>query len=444
MEKPNSQLIIISDLHLSEGWNPKTRRLSRNEDFFFDLNFQRFLEHLTEKAEETGFHYRLVINGDFVDFLQFISVPEEAEIGDGESVTEREKELGLGTSIPKTLWKLNVLINGHWIFFDALKEFILRENEVIIVPGNHDIEWVVPAVQEKFKERLSATIPGKNKSEFRKRIQFSPWFYYDPHFSVYAEHGCQYDELNSFDYFLCPYRKDGTMDLPAGSFFVRYLFNRIEQYYPFADNMKPMSKFIWWALRRRETWFSVRPRILKFIRFFLDTMEKAGSIEEEWRHMLERCHEKMLESLANNSGLCISKLQALEKLWVSSALHTKSKWGLLNKFARNSKLDGKYYFKRAEKIREILGGSYVVFGHTHEADLQVFTEVPDGQKAEYVNSGTWTKTFAANYEEALLKSENEFVYVHFKVSEKNDIKMELLRWNDSIKKGERVKLFEDA
>jgi hypothetical protein len=35
-------LVIISDLHLSEGRNPATKRFNLNEDFFFDEDFRRF------------------------------------------------------------------------------------------------------------------------------------------------------------------------------------------------------------------------------------------------------------------------------------------------------------------------------------------------------------------------------------------------------------------
>ncbi len=442
-ERPNYQLIIVSDLHLSEGWDPKTKRLSRNEDFFFDLNFQRFLQHLAGRAERGRFSYRLLINGDFVDFLQFTSVPDEETIR-GEIITKREKELGLGTSTIKTLWKLNILMNGHWIFFNALKEFVLRGNEVIIIPGNHDIEWMIPNVQRNFKERLSADIPEDKKAEFNNRIQFVPWFYHDPLLSVYVEHGSQYDDLNSFDYFLCPYRKDGTIELPAGSFFVRYLFNRVEQYYPFADNMKPMSKFIWWALKRRETWFSRPPRIIKFINFFLNTIAKAGPIDKEWKKELDIRHAKDLQEKAHSSGLNIKQIQEMKKYWVPSALHNCLMWGLLKSFHNNKKLDSKYYLKQAITIQQILGVRYVVFGHTHDADIRMLWERPWDKKSEYVNSGTWTKSFASNYEEALLKSENEFVYVNIRYNEaKKDVKMELLRWNDNIGEGERVRLFEE-
>ena len=42
------ELIVVSDLHLSAGYNEETGRYSRNEDFFFDEEFKRFLEYLQE------------------------------------------------------------------------------------------------------------------------------------------------------------------------------------------------------------------------------------------------------------------------------------------------------------------------------------------------------------------------------------------------------------
>ncbi len=444
-EKLNYILIIISDLHLSEGWNPKTKRLYRKEDFFFDLNFHRFLQHLVEKAEKDSF-YKLIINGDFVDFLQITSYPDEKTI-DGETITESERELGLGTSTVKTIWKLDLLMNGHKIFFNALKEFILKGNEVVIIPGNHDIEWINSKVQESFKEKLSTDVPTDQKDTFKERIKFLPWFYYDSNLSVFVEHGSQYDELNSFDYFLCPYRpykKDGSIDLPSGSFFVRYLFNRVESYYPFADNMKPMSKFIFWALCQIKTWFSWPPRIIEFIKFFVDIIAKANPIDAKSKENLSMRQAKKIQKVAQGSELSISQVQDIKKHWVASAIHNCSKLELLKRFNSNSKLDNRYYFQKAKVIHKTLNVRYVVFGHTHEADIRLLPETPEGKISEYVNSGTWTKAFTANYEEALFKSENEFVYVNIRYNDaKKDIRMELLRWNDSIKEGERVRLLEE-
>src|SRR4030067_2058239 len=97
MSEPDSyRLAIISDLHLSEGWD-ENGYLSKLEDFFFDQSFKRFLGYLSKKAEEGGFYYRLIIDGDLVDFLQFMTPSGESVIR-GETLPKRERKLGPGTS----------------------------------------------------------------------------------------------------------------------------------------------------------------------------------------------------------------------------------------------------------------------------------------------------------------------------------------------------------
>jgi UDP-2,3-diacylglucosamine pyrophosphatase LpxH len=434
------KIVIVSDLHLSEGWN-ENGYLQRNEDFFFDQNFKRFLEYLSEKGKEGKYSYRLVINGDFVDFLQFTSMPKEKQIK-GEPLTkkERKKNIGLGTSEVKTLWKLEKLIYGHHLFFTAMADFLVKGNELIIIPGNHDIEWSMPAVQDEFRNRLSE-LPTPRKN-LRESIKFMPWFYYDTLLSVFVEHGSQYDDINSFDYLLCPYRKDGTIDLPAGSFFVRYLFNQIEEVYPFADNMKPLTKFIWWAIKQFETYKGRHPQIVRFIQFLRYTLEKAGPIEEGWAKELSQRHVKEMDHLVEMSGMDKQKLEELKSNWIPSCLHHEGYIGLLISFIKNSGLDKYYYQDKARRVQQVVGARYVIFGHTHESDMCTLSGFTGGKNSEYINSGSWTKSFAANHEEALLKGENEFVYVQIGYDKKkDDIKMDLLRWNDSLHEGERVRLF---
>jgi len=439
MSAPDSyKLIIISDFHMSEGWN-ENGYLSRLEDFFFDQSFKRFLEYLLKKGEEGGFHYKIILNGDLVDFLQFIPASGEGVIR-GETLTRKERKLGPGTSTRKTLWKLERLINGHKVFFTALSDFLAKGNELFILCGNHDIEWLIPEVQEDFKKRSSDLL--KSPKPLGDKITFLTWFYHDPLLSVFVEHGSQFDDLNSFDYLLCPFRKEGTLDLPAGSFFVRYLFNRVEEIYPFADNMKPQVKFMKWGLLRLKTYQGWPPRIFKFIQFFLGVLGKAGPLEQSWAQELDKRQKGEIKKLAGTSGIAETKLLELKERWVPSALHHKSWPGLINSFIGNFYLDKHYYRRRAKKVQEILGARYIIFGHTHESDMCTLSILPDGRKSEYVNSGSWTKMFVENYEEALLKSENEFVYISIGYDQKKrDIKMDLMRWNDSLGEGERVRLF---
>ena len=346
----------------------------------------------------------------------------------------------MGTSEVKTLWKLDKLIYGHYVLFTAIADFLAKGNELIILPGNHDIEWIIPAIQESFKNQLSELFsPPKDLQE---RIKFLPWFYYDPLLSVFVEHGSQYDDINSFDYLLCPYRRDGTIDLPAGSFFIRYLFNRVEEVYPFADNMKPLTKFIWWAIWQFETYRGCPPQIFRFIQFFIDTLKKAGPVEEDWAKELNQRQEKEIDQLAEMSGMDKGKLKNLKSYWIPSSLHHVRRICLGCSFIKNSRLDKYYYRDKARKVQQVVGARYIIFGHTHESDMCTLLASSEGKKSEYINSGSWTKSFAGNYEEALLKEENEFVYVQIGYDKKkDDIKMDLLRWNDGLHEGERVRLF---
>jgi UDP-2,3-diacylglucosamine pyrophosphatase LpxH len=437
-------LLIVSDLHLSEGWDEKTKKLSRHEDFFFDQSFKRFLDSYIEKGIREKCRINLIIAGDFVDLLQVISLPNEDTV-DGEAITPREREFGLGTSPKKSCWKLRKLMNGHWIFFQALSRFLVAGNAVTIIPGNHDIEFSIPEVQNCLRVELLNYITEKEKDKqdisnlINKYLSFLPWFYYEPGL-VYVEHGHQYDSLNSFDYFLHPSRPDNLIDLSAGSFFVRYLFNKVETEYPFADNMKPATRFLRWLLKKmfiRGLFLKkqVRWQLYHYINFFWQTLKKAGPIPSDWVGELEARQNESLRTIAISSGIAEGKLRDIKDKWAKSDIHHLCKCRLFWRFIKSESQNDLYY-ESAEKVKEILAVQYIVFGHTHEADLEPLE--PENWSREYINSGTWTKVFLESYEERLLKEENEFVFV---MIDKSGPKMELLRWRDDLGEGERVRLF---
>ncbi len=433
MEEPRF-LLIVSDLHLSEGWDEETKCLSRNEDFFFDTAFARFLQAQHAKSSAGNYRVRLIIPGDFVDFLQVTGVPP-GETVDGEPISARERRFGLGTSPAKTCWKLRRIMSGHWRFFSALASFVAAGHDLVILPGNHDIEWVIPAVQNTFKDELRTYVPAEAGDEVGRRVTFRPWFYYEPGF-VYIDHGHQYDALNSFDIFLHPFLSDGRIDLPAGSFFVRYLFNQLEVGYPFADNMKPTSRFLKWFLRRALWQPKMWRGIPVYVKFFLETLAKAGPLPPEWKTQAEARQREVMAALAVDSGITLENLQALQRLWIPSAIHSFRGFRLARLFFAYTGTEGGLT-AIARRIRELLGVRYVLCGHTHEADLQEIG--PGTPRAEYVNSGTWTKIFAESWEERLLRGESEFVVVEF---DRRTQRMELLRWCDDLGAAERVRLFQ--
>lgn len=423
-------LAVISDLHLSEGMDPVTRRYSRNEDFFFDRCFCRFLSYLQEEADRSGRHWKLIIAGDMVDFLQVTSRPERGE-GNFE-ISGREREFGLGTEPGKTVWKLRRIIQGHGEFFAGLAAFLARGNHVVILPGNHDIELCYTEVQEALRDGLAEFSRGE---DVKGNLEFRRWFYHEEG-GVFVEHGHQYDDLNSFDYFLCPFLEgDGgkRIILPVGSFFVRYLFNTVEQFHPFADNIKPITRFIRYMVFE----MIKRPRKLRqlvpLIRFLIEILGKFRVLSPSEKEELEVKQGSIVEEISAEEKIAPDKLEQIRSLWVPSSI-THYPWhqvlrGLLSRPRAN------IHRRYAARIRDILGVKYVVFGHTHDPDLAGLPSDRD-RKGEYVNSSTWTKVFVEEESE-----EKEFVFVQILKNGK-DLRMDLLKWRDELGRPERVLLFE--
>jgi UDP-2,3-diacylglucosamine pyrophosphatase LpxH len=290
--------LFLSDLHLSEGMDPRTGKLSRNEDFFYDAAFAGLLVHhvnafhVNERAATQGRPWKLVINGDIFDFLQVMALPQEGDELEQvtghrfrHQLTENEQLFGLGTSSRACVWKMAYIRDGHPLFFEALGWFLAHEgNELVLLRGNHDIELFWPAVQARLCElvadsycrwyeevragrRPDSPLPFRpelpaqlDAAEAGRRIHFPTWFYYEPGL-FFVEHGSQYDPANAVVDFLDPVlpadridsaraAEDRRLSLPSGSLFVRYFFNHVEQVHPFADNIKPLLRYVRWAITK--------------------------------------------------------------------------------------------------------------------------------------------------------------------------------------------------
>lgn len=275
--------LFISDLHLSEGVDPETGKHSRNEDFFYDDALARFIVYhvnlTNDRAADPIYQkpWKLYINGDFLEFLQVTSLPaadDEILQHPDVKITDNVKKYGLGTSEPESVWKLQQIVDGHTLVFQALGWFLAQpDNELIILKGNHDIELFWPAVQKGILDHIANQYhmwyrrasrgflpdsplplnrhPEKLTPEFRHRVSFPSHFAYEaPLFFV--EHGNQYDPNNAFENFDNPILEDRPhlIELPSGSFFVRYFFNQVEQMHPFADNLRPLSRYINWVINQ--------------------------------------------------------------------------------------------------------------------------------------------------------------------------------------------------
>jgi len=82
-------LLVVSDLHLSEGFDEAEGVWSINEDFFFSDQFTRFLQFAErQRARHDGAPWRLILNGDVFDFRQ-VGVPRDDRVK--QEIRERRK-----------------------------------------------------------------------------------------------------------------------------------------------------------------------------------------------------------------------------------------------------------------------------------------------------------------------------------------------------------------
>src|SRR6516162_443076 len=171
-------LAVISDLHIGEGVL---------DDFDQELegHLVEYLDWLGDRPEPV----ELVINGDFLDFAQ--ASPWSG--GDLEDTTAQG--IPLCFTEPQSVGKLTAIQSAHPKIFAALNAFLLRrdENRLVILPGNHDVDFFWPQVRKQF----AAVVDPNFKSQ---QLYFCLDRAYRPagYSWLWIEHGHQHDQVNSF------------------------------------------------------------------------------------------------------------------------------------------------------------------------------------------------------------------------------------------------------
>lgn len=451
-------LLVVSDLHLSEGRDPETGKTSRLEDFLHDDAFARLLRYhdgLKEQPRYGGRPWLLILNGDIFDFLQVVSLPRDGlalrtvkGVDRRSELSANEREFGLGTTARECEWKLRRIAKGHQGFFVALGWFVAHGNHVAVIRGNHDVELYWPEVQERFvveakRAYVRQTLregagPLLSLATCRERIRFYPWFYYEAP-GIYVEHGGQYEAANHFRDFLNPVLPDDPehIELPWGSLFVRYLFNKIEDVHPFADNVKPLTRYLSWAFRKdpvkaldvlvsrgwvflRAVWKAGGKEITSALHA---EDERAAAREEavplpppvvqEIKALARRRVEGVWQSWVGTvlerliSLLTLLLVGALIVLAGAAVFVSRGPWwmaavyigaAMVAAWARRelgrsiSRLLARNYLAEAagelEGILEAAGGAaLIVMGHDHRLAMERL------ERAWYVNTGTWTAVY---------------------------------------------------
>jgi hypothetical protein len=389
-----------------------------------------FLRHHTYTRLD-GKPWRLIANGDMVDFLGICLLPN----GEHEA-TPDEIIYGLGRRPRVARQKMEAVVERHASVFRALARFIGAGNALDIIAGNHDVEFHWKAVQSAFKEgvrrawedlQLSRGRASTDSQRIADGISFHPWFFYEPGV-VWVEHGHLYDENCSFQFALAPACQDSKeVDVNVDAAASRYVINRIPEADHGQENWSGMGYLRWaWGLGARgafqlaKSYYAFSARLLAARRQRAN-MPGAGEVRRE-RHrerLRKLCEKWSLEESTLDAIDELRKRPVVNNLWRLLQVLMIDKivlgagallvlmvlfwsmplsWGMLaaggvlgtawaaNKYlsrGRNVDPTGPLLIVPDRILRHV-DARYVVFGHTHDP---LAIQLDNG--GTYFNTGTW-------------------------------------------------------
>lgn len=316
-------LLILSDMHVGRDCKEITGFQQPRPDPEFDNAFVDMMDVYTSEKET---EWRLILGGDFVDFMEVVVTAGDKSLLDLKltfEVTDEEKEFGLGSEAERVIVKLDRTFEYHKPFFRRLARFVRMGGELVIVRGNHDVEFYWRKVQKFFRRRLAdLAFAGQSldvdeaiekRNALQERIHFMPWVYVEPG-RIYFEHGNQYDEYCSFDHWLHPVSPQNPrrIDTPISAFAMRYFVNLMADYAPANVEVWGLMDYLRW-MRSRGVGGSIYASKMaggaawRAIIYAVQwTFGRVGRYSQE--------HNKKLAEEAQRFGMPAEKLAAIDRL----------------------------------------------------------------------------------------------------------------------------------
>lgn len=414
-------LLIISDLHLGEALRPGVPLsvdAAEREDALVE-----FLEHYRSRGA-----WKLVINGDMVDFLSMTLRP--AEMGHLVGLHPDDHHYGVAQRADSAALQLRHVLDEHKRFVQALSDFVASGHELALVIGNHDAAFHFGAVRAVFLSALAdAWRPHpdhvRTASELEEVVHFHDWFLHEQGVA-WIEHGHQYDAYCSFEHQLDPLAPErDELDPTISGVAMRYVSNH---FIPHGENAETWSfsgylafaftsgklgevvrayaamssRLLQRAVRRRQELASRRKQHLSRLRELARRARlpewKLAIVDQQRRrpastNVREVLSALMLDRLLLTLGTLAVLLGALVLPmtwgWALVAVVTAASVALgvdrWLAWTREDVQPQQRMRRTAGLIRRMLAAPVVVMGHAHDAVLE---RSVDGI---YVNTGTWVR-----------------------------------------------------
>lgn len=360
--------IMISDLHVGD---PTASRL---DDFTADEPFERLLDVVIPEAVGVG-KATLVLGGDFIDFPQ--AIPEYGKLS---------PEPRLGTTEVESRARLRRVLDGHPRVFAALGRFLAAGHQVLVLPGNHDIDLHWDGVFDD----LRAAVGGAPEPQ----LQFVRAGHIQER-GVHLEHGNQYAFDNRFEFWSDPCRPNPPgpprIERPWGTWFMDVAYNDIEWAYPFVNKVQPDAQLAAIAVRLLWEQGVVAVRVIAPLAAFL--------MRNGWRFGAERLlgAEEAPTSVtqadldafgAALGGAPARRSELLSAMRAELGQHLDA--GSTPTTAPDvlGRTDERGMEKRARALFQSGEAVLVGFGHIHEA-IDAKPLLGRGQPERFFNTGSW-------------------------------------------------------
>lgn len=464
----DKDVCVVSDLHVGRG-KGSGGCYSGTENFFYDNELARFLDALRRESATARV---LVINGDFIDFLRITELPRSAEdfarwqrhlekVGVRKtiqelrnSITDKERTYGFKTNDYKSVYRLALAAEGHPRLFDALAAWLEEGNDLVLAKGNHDLEWIWPAVRKTLRlllaERMTNTGRAVNESVI-KRLRFVDKALVVDN-ELYIEHGHRYDKFSQIE----PVGEDilpggEELNLPFGSFFNRYLLNKIELVYPYFDNVRPRAKILPLLIRERlplaiKVLFAYIPFLIRVIpkRYFFAMYAQVAAFLLLFVAPLAFLGYELYRVIAPAFDSTVAAAKGLE---TSSAVFSQ----VMSFAASLGSMVLSYFLARViayfqlDEPSTLLPAArtlmkrypdikFFTFGHTHNPE-----QTTNARGQWFFNSGTWIPVIETSSAE--VRSDRTFTLLRFQKNAFGQFNPSVLeRWNDDAARFEDLVL----
>ncbi len=349
--------VILSDTHLGSG----KRRGAFNplEDFHHDDHLAELVEYYST-GEFADHEVELILNGDIFDLMK-------VEV-DGRWPIEVHEELAVD--------KMRQCLEGHPRVVSGLRSFLERKGKrVTYIPGNHDPEVMLPAVQDVVRRYIST-----ESTVSKVRFITASEVYSLPE-GIQIRHGHQFETIHRFDW--ANYTVDGPdgkpiLALPWGSLWCMEVLYPAKRLRPHIDQIVPFRRFLFASL------------IFDFRFTFMFCLHTVVHF------LMNRMH--------NVRGLW-AKLRAIPGV-------------LKEEIFAIGDFDG----AAIKTLRRLHGVHTLIVGHSHAPKVRTI----EGGKV-YINTGSWVRMI--NLDIQHLGQENGLTYALIEYDPEGKPQASLLRWH---------------